>query len=118
MGYEQGGEVVKHHFRFSLEYLVREVFIDQMGKGCDFAGLASHLHYVEPTNLLFVHLFRQEIFAKLISQIAPEHQAVELLNILCHLFLTLPAKRDTQQELILPELLPSISEEMEKFNKR
>ena len=45
-GKESSKEIVKHHFRFSLEYLVQEAFLyPETCLPCDFAGIRSSVHF-------------------------------------------------------------------------
>ncbi len=45
-----------------MEYLVREIFLSPSCDPLDFAGIAAHLYYLEPSNFLFVHLLRRGAF--------------------------------------------------------
>ncbi len=79
-GKEQSKEIVKHHFRFSLEYLVNEAFLDpETCLPCDFAGLAAHLYYMEPKNFVFIHLLRKKAF----DEIACKKDYNTAIKILC-----------------------------------
>ena len=49
---------LKHHFLFSVELLVRQGLIDEKGNPQGLAGLATHLHYHEPSNFVLVTFLR------------------------------------------------------------
>ncbi|XP_047407322.1 probable ATP-dependent RNA helicase DDX60 isoform X2 [Sciurus carolinensis] len=58
-------EMLKLYFLFSLQLLVKEGYIDQEGNPMGFAGLVSHLHYHEPSNLVFVNFLVRGLFHNL-----------------------------------------------------
>lgn len=45
-------EQLKHHVRFSLEFLLRQGYLDPKGRPLQWAGLLAHLHYEEPSNFV------------------------------------------------------------------
>ncbi|XP_012879171.1 PREDICTED: probable ATP-dependent RNA helicase DDX60 [Dipodomys ordii] len=58
-------EILKLYFLFTLQLLVKEGYIDRDGNPTGFAGLVSHLHYHEPSNLVFVNFLVNGLFHKL-----------------------------------------------------
>ncbi|CAM4547699.1 probable ATP-dependent RNA helicase DDX60 [Lepidochelys kempii] len=58
-------EILKLYFLFSLQFLVKEGYLDQEGNTMGFAGLVSHLHYHEPSNLVLVSFLVKGLFHKL-----------------------------------------------------
>ncbi|KAM5264315.1 putative ATP-dependent RNA helicase DDX60 [Ctenodactylus gundi] len=58
-------ETLKLYFLFSLQFLVKQGYLDREGNPMGFAGLVSHLHYHEPSNLVFVSFFVRGLFHRL-----------------------------------------------------
>nr|XP_042698062.1 probable ATP-dependent RNA helicase DDX60 isoform X6 [Chrysemys picta bellii] len=58
-------EILKLYFLFSLQFLVKEGYLDQEGNTMGFAGLVTHLHYHEPSNLVLVSFLVKGLFHKL-----------------------------------------------------
>ncbi|XP_063090855.1 probable ATP-dependent RNA helicase DDX60 isoform X2 [Cavia porcellus] len=58
-------EMLKLYFLFSLQFLVKEGYLDREGNPTGFAGLVSHLHYHEPSNLVFVNFLVKGLFHNL-----------------------------------------------------
>ncbi|XP_029336518.1 probable ATP-dependent RNA helicase DDX60 isoform X3 [Mus caroli] len=58
-------DMLKLYFLYSLQFLVKEGHIDQEGNPTGFAGLVTHLHYHEPSNLVFVSFLVKGLFHKL-----------------------------------------------------
>uniref|UniRef100_A0A8C8S3R8 DExD/H-box helicase 60 n=1 Tax=Pelusios castaneus TaxID=367368 RepID=A0A8C8S3R8_9SAUR len=58
-------EMLKLYFLFSLQFLVKEGYLDQEGNTMGFAGLVSHLHYHEPSNIVLVSFLTKGLFHKL-----------------------------------------------------
>nr|XP_031302507.1 probable ATP-dependent RNA helicase DDX60 [Camelus dromedarius] len=58
-------EMLKLYFLFSLQFLVKEGYVDREGNPMGFAGLVSHLHYHEPSNLVFVSFLVKGLFHNL-----------------------------------------------------
>uniref|UniRef100_A0A8C0WMK8 ATP-dependent RNA helicase DDX60 n=1 Tax=Castor canadensis TaxID=51338 RepID=A0A8C0WMK8_CASCN len=55
-------EMLKLYFLFSVQFLVKEGYLDQECNPMGFAGLVSHLHYHEPSNLVFVSFLVRGLF--------------------------------------------------------
>ncbi|XP_012372157.2 probable ATP-dependent RNA helicase DDX60 [Octodon degus] len=58
-------EMLKLYFLFSLQFLVKQGYLDQEGNPMGFAGLVTHLHYHEPSNLVFVNFLVRGLFHNL-----------------------------------------------------
>ncbi|XP_021120572.1 probable ATP-dependent RNA helicase DDX60 isoform X1 [Heterocephalus glaber] len=58
-------EILKLYFLFSLQFLVKQGYLDREGNPTGFAGLVSHLHYHEPSNLVFVSFLVRGLFHNL-----------------------------------------------------
>ncbi|XP_034627889.1 probable ATP-dependent RNA helicase DDX60 isoform X3 [Trachemys scripta elegans] len=58
-------EILKLYFLFSLQFLVKEGYLDQEGNTMGFAGLVTHLHYHEPSSLVLVSFLVKGLFHKL-----------------------------------------------------
>ncbi|XP_042727098.1 probable ATP-dependent RNA helicase DDX60 [Lagopus leucura] len=57
--------VLKMYFMFSLQFLIKEGYLDQEGNPVGFAGLVTHLHYHEPSNFVLVSFLVKGLFHKL-----------------------------------------------------
>ncbi|KAM8971136.1 probable ATP-dependent RNA helicase DDX60 isoform X2 [Sarcophilus harrisii] len=58
-------EMLKLYFLFSMQFLMKEGYLDCEGNPIGFAGLVSHLFYQEPSNLLFVSFLKKGLFHNL-----------------------------------------------------
>uniref|UniRef100_K7F991 DExD/H-box helicase 60 n=1 Tax=Pelodiscus sinensis TaxID=13735 RepID=K7F991_PELSI len=58
-------DMLKLYFLFSLQFLIKEGYLDQKGNTMGFAGLVTHLHYHEPSNLVLVSFLVKGLFHKL-----------------------------------------------------
>ncbi|XP_072903996.1 probable ATP-dependent RNA helicase DDX60 isoform X1 [Hemitrygon akajei] len=63
--------IVKFYFLFSLQFLLREGFLDQEGQPQGLAGLVMHLHYHEPANFVFIHLLVRGLLHELCRPVNP-----------------------------------------------
>ncbi len=52
-------EQLRHHVRFSLEFLLRDGHLDPNGCPLQWSGLLTHLHYEEPSNFVLTRWLRQ-----------------------------------------------------------
>ena len=67
LGKEYLSEQIKHHLRFSIEYLMRESLLDQKGNLINLSDMVSHLYSKEPSNFAFAVLFKNGVFHKICS---------------------------------------------------
>ncbi|TLS29669.1 hypothetical protein PpBr36_01890 [Pyricularia pennisetigena] len=119
LGGPSGELAVKHHIRFSIEYLRKQHLLSDSGVPLNFAGLVSHLYFTENATFAFHSLLKGGYFHKLCAEVDKNPSAVvlELLLVLCHLFCRQPVTRIGDQEwlervkksssiVILPDLPP------------
>ncbi|XP_054845747.1 probable ATP-dependent RNA helicase DDX60 isoform X2 [Eublepharis macularius] len=84
--------MLKLYFLFSLQFLVKEGYVDRDGNTTGFSGLVTHLHYYEPSNIVLVEFLVKGLFHNLCqrSKKRPRlfSKAVmeKLVLVLAHLF--------------------------------
>ncbi|NXD80228.1 DDX60 helicase, partial [Halcyon senegalensis] len=88
---ERYAEILKIYFLFSLQFLVKECYLDQEGNPRGFAGLVTHLYYYEPSNFVLVSFLGKGLFHKLCQPIKgttvfSEDVLEKLVLILANLF--------------------------------
>ncbi|CAG8674010.1 7842_t:CDS:2 [Gigaspora margarita] len=83
LGKEHLSGQIKHHLRFSIEYLGRENILDQEGNPINLSGMISHLYYTEPSNFAMAGVFHKICS---IIRTNPMRMMEELMLILSHLF--------------------------------
>ncbi|NXV81477.1 DDX60 helicase, partial [Atlantisia rogersi] len=88
---DRNAEILKIYFMFSLQFLIKEGYLDQKGHPIGFAGLVSHLYYYEPSNFVLVSFLRKGLFHKLCrpikgSTVFSEDVLEKLVLILANLF--------------------------------
>ncbi|XP_067993227.1 probable ATP-dependent RNA helicase DDX60 isoform X1 [Melanerpes formicivorus] len=66
---ERYAEILKIYFMFSLQFLIKEGYLDQEGNPMGFAGLVTHLFYHEPSNFVLVSFLAKGLFHKLCQPI-------------------------------------------------
>ncbi|VUC37465.1 unnamed protein product [Clonostachys rosea] len=94
---------VKHHLRFSIDYLRRQYLLSATGAPLNFAGLIGHLYFTENSVFAFHSLLKGGYFHNLCARIDinPEAVMLEMMLVLSHLFNRIPIKRtDTFEESI------------------
>ncbi|XP_038611250.1 probable ATP-dependent RNA helicase DDX60 isoform X2 [Tachyglossus aculeatus] len=112
-------EMLKIFFLFSLQFLVKEGYLDRECNPMGFAGLVSHLHYHEPANFLLVSFLVKGLLHKLCtpikegSPVFSEDVMEKLVLVLANLFgrkyilaKYFEAKRNFQQSKVFLEDLP------------
>ncbi|XP_019521038.1 PREDICTED: probable ATP-dependent RNA helicase DDX60 isoform X2 [Hipposideros armiger] len=123
-------EMLKLYFLFSLQFLVKEGYISQEGNPMGFAGLVSHLHYHEPSNLVFVSFLVRGLFHNLCqpTQKGSKHFSDDVMEklvlVLANLFgrRYLPAKfRDAdikfnQSKVFLEDLPKDFNDALHEYN--
>ncbi|NXE90679.1 DDX60 helicase, partial [Menura novaehollandiae] len=117
-GKERYAEILKIYFLFSLQFLIKEGYLDQECNPMGFAGLVTHLFYHEPSNFVLVSFLVKGLFHKLCrpikgSTVFSEDVLEKLVLILANLFgrKYLPAcsmqyKRTFSQSKVFLEDLP------------
>ncbi|KAI6363411.1 hypothetical protein MCOR25_005904 [Pyricularia grisea] len=119
LGGPSGELAVKHHLRFSIEYLRQQHLLSDSGAPLNFAGLISHLYFTENSAFAFHSLLKGGYFHNLCAQVDRNPSAVvlELLLVLSHLFCRQPVTRISDKKWledvkksssigILPDLPP------------
>jgi len=79
--------------RFSVEFLLREGLIDEMGRPLELTSMATHLFEIEPANLMIVRLLRSGALHKYLKEEEPKvlrserssHLTIKLAVVLSHL---------------------------------
>lgn len=110
---------IKHHLRFSIEYLRRQHLLDGAGAPINFAGLAGHLYFTENAVFGFHSLLKEGYFHSLCAEYkdSPTETLHKLVLVLSHIFCRIPTRSVTPawEELIRksPSLvfLPPLPEE-------
>ncbi|PNP52574.1 hypothetical protein THARTR1_06921 [Trichoderma harzianum] len=85
---------IKHHVRFSIEYLRRQNLLSATGVPINFASIIGHLYFMENAVFAFHSLLRGGYFHQLCSDIYknPERVLLEMMLVLSHLFVRRPVK--------------------------
>ena len=90
LGSEHSHQQVLHHFRFSIEYLLRQNLINSSGDSVALAGLICHLYYTEPANFALAELLRHGVFHRICKKFdhaKPDSKILEaMVHVLAHLF--------------------------------
>ncbi|CAH0053142.1 unnamed protein product [Clonostachys solani] len=86
---------VKHHLRFSIDYLRRHHLLSATGSPLNFAGLIGHLYFTENSVFAFHSLLKGGYFHNLCARIDTNREEVmlEMMLVLSHLFNRIPVKR-------------------------
>ncbi|KAK9443925.1 DEAD-like helicase [Metarhizium brunneum] len=85
---------IKHHLRFSIEYLRRRHLLSQCGAPLNFAGLVGHLYFTENAVFAFHSLLQGGYFHELCEGIhrKPQEVLLQLILVLAHLFCRVPLR--------------------------
>ncbi|XP_062055389.1 probable ATP-dependent RNA helicase DDX60 [Lepus europaeus] len=85
--------MLKFYFIYSLQFLVREGYLNQECVPIGYAGLVSHLHYHEPSNFALVSMLVKGLFHKLCVPVIVDGKKTfsedvmeTLVVVLAHLF--------------------------------
>uniref|UniRef100_A0A8C9GCS1 RNA helicase n=1 Tax=Piliocolobus tephrosceles TaxID=591936 RepID=A0A8C9GCS1_9PRIM len=125
-------DMLKLYFLFSLQFLVKEGYLDQEGNPMGFAGLVSHLHCHEPSNLVFVSFLVNGLFHDLCqptskgSKRFSQDVMEKLMLVLAHLFgrrYFPPKFQDThfefyQSKVFLDDLPEDFSDALDEYNMK
>ncbi|KJK73724.1 helicase [Metarhizium anisopliae BRIP 53293] len=86
--------IIKHHLRFSIEYLRRQHLLSQCGTPLNFAGLVGHLYFTENAVFAFHSLLKGGYFHELCGGIhrKPQEVLLQLILVLAHLFCRVPLR--------------------------
>lgn len=110
---------IKHHLRFSIEYLRRQHLLDEAGAPLNFAGLVGHLYFTENSVFAFHALLKEGYFHGLCAEYreSSEETLRKIVLVLSHIFCRIPVGdiSKTWEETIdaSPSMvrLPSLPEE-------
>ncbi|KAH8759888.1 DEAD/DEAH box helicase [Diaporthe sp. PMI_573] len=88
LGGPSGQLAIKHHLRFSIEYLRRQHLVSESGAPLNFAGLVGHLYFTENSVFAFHSLLKEGYFHKLCEKFrtASEATLLEIVLVLSHIF--------------------------------
>uniref|UniRef100_A0A2K5RYZ1 RNA helicase n=1 Tax=Cebus imitator TaxID=2715852 RepID=A0A2K5RYZ1_CEBIM len=125
-------DMLKLYFLFSLQLLVKEGYLDQEGNPMGFAGLVSHLHYHEPSNLVFVSFLVSGLFHDLCqpTRKGSKHFSQDVMEnlvlVLAHLFgrrYFPPKFQDAkyefyQSKVFLDDLPEDFSDALDEYNRK
>ncbi|KAH0428180.1 DEAD/DEAH box helicase [Colletotrichum camelliae] len=88
---------IKHHLRFSIEYLRRQHLLSANGAPLNFSGLVGHLYFTENAAFAFHSLMKggylHELCEDVNDIVKRKDLLLELLTVLCHLFCRVPCFR-------------------------
>lgn len=87
---------IKHHLRFSIEYLRRQHLLNEVGAPLNFAGLVGHLYFTENAVFAFHSLLKEGYFHSLCAEYSNSPVATlrKIVLVLSHIFCRIPT-RDT-----------------------
>ncbi|KJZ77816.1 hypothetical protein HIM_02993 [Hirsutella minnesotensis 3608] len=115
---------IKHHLRFSIEYLRRQQLLSESGILLNFSGLVGHLYYTEHAVFAFHALLKNGYFHNVCRDFdqRPKSVLLELMLVLSHLFCRYPVRskgeawmadivRKSPSVVLLPRL-PARAEEI------
>lgn len=105
LGGPEARMAVRHHLRFSIEYLRRQHLLSEDGTPLNFSGIVGHLYFVEDAAFAFHALLKGGYFHQLCSRLDTHESSVllELMLVLSHLFGRLPPRDKSSTLPDLPE---------------
>ncbi|XP_067324815.1 probable ATP-dependent RNA helicase DDX60 [Anolis sagrei] len=122
-------KMLKLYFLFSLQFLVKEGYVDREGNTTGFSGLATHLHYHEPSNIVLAEFIMKGLFHKLCEPSIIDGSKVfsidvmeTMVLVLAHLFgrRFLPAvysgNKFYQSKVFLKDLPEDFTEALHEYN--
>ncbi|NXG25533.1 DDX60 helicase, partial [Grallaria varia] len=128
---EKYTEILKIYFIFSLQFLIKEGYLDQECSPTGFAGLVTHLYYHEPSNFVLVSFLVKGLFHKLCqptkgSTVFSEDVLEKLVLILANLFgrKYLPAcsmkykRKFSQSKVFLEDLPEDFADAVNEYNTK
>ncbi|KAL2883508.1 hypothetical protein SGCOL_001191 [Colletotrichum sp. CLE4] len=93
---------VKHHLRFSIEYLRRQQLLSRIGAPLNFSGLVGHLYFTENAVFALHSLLKEGYLHKLCEDVGNSSKRGEviltLVTVLCHLFCRIPCSKYKNRE--------------------
>ncbi|XP_027491317.1 probable ATP-dependent RNA helicase DDX60 isoform X2 [Corapipo altera] len=128
---ERYAEILKIYFVFSLQFLIKEGYLDQECNPVGFAGLVTHLYYHEPSNFVLVSFLVKGLLHKLCqpikdSTVFSEDVMEKLVLILANLFgrMYLPAcsmkykRQFSQSKVFLEDLPEDFADALNEYNTK
>ncbi|XP_027763996.1 probable ATP-dependent RNA helicase DDX60 [Empidonax traillii] len=128
---ERYAEILKIYFVFSLQFLIKEGYLDQECNPMGFAGLVTHLYYHEPSNFVLVSFLVKGLLHKLCqpvegSTVFSEDVLETLVLILANLFgrKYLPAcsmkykRKSSQSKVFLEDLPKDFADALDEYNTK
>uniref|UniRef100_A0A7M4EV62 DExD/H-box helicase 60 n=1 Tax=Crocodylus porosus TaxID=8502 RepID=A0A7M4EV62_CROPO len=128
---QRRNKMLKIYFIFSVQFLLKEGYLDQECNPMGFAGLVCHLHYHEPSNFVLVSFLVKGLFHKLCqpikgSTVFSESVMEELVLVLANLFgrIYLPActmkfrKKFCQSKVFLEDLPEDFAAAVDEYNSK
>ncbi|XP_032540999.1 probable ATP-dependent RNA helicase DDX60 isoform X2 [Chiroxiphia lanceolata] len=128
---ERYAEILKIYFVFSLQFLIKEGYLDQECNPIGFAGLVTHLYYHEPSNFVLVSFLVKGLLHKLCqpikdSTVFSEDVMEKLVLILANLFgrMYLPAcsmkykRQFSQSKVFLEDLPEDFADALNEYNTK
>ncbi|CAZ81942.1 unnamed protein product [Tuber melanosporum] len=111
-------EQVLHHLRFSIEFLRRQKLLGSNGRPLNFAGLTSHLYYVENSSFALHVLLCNGYLKELCKNInkSPDSICLELMLVLANIFGR--EQKYFSRHKSLPPLPAAAAELLTKQNER
>ncbi len=111
LGGPAGQHAVKHHVRFSVEYLRRHGLLAANGAPINFSGLVGHLYYTENAAFAFHALLNSGYFHRLCAGVHDDEPAVlsTLALVLAHIFERRPCRRYQDAAWLATTVRPSSS---------
>lgn len=112
LGGPSGQMAIKHHVRFSIEYLRRQNLLTREGVPLNFAGLVGHLYFTENSVFAFHSLLREGYFYEVCRDIRhkPQEVLLELMLVLSHLFCRHPVRNYEDKKFLEDVVHRSTSE--------
>ncbi len=131
LGGPESEMAIKHHVRFSIDYLRRRHLLSATGAPLNFAGMVSHLYYTENAAFAFHALLERGYFHELCADIDrdPAGTTTTLMLVLSHLFGRIPCPWYQRADMVenhvhrsssivfLPQLPPKAAAILREHNK-
>ena len=131
LGGPTGSMAIKHHVRFSIEYLRRQHLLSADGAPLGFSGLVGHLYFTENAVFAFHALLKAGYFHRVCASLHRNREGVlvKLMLVLCHIFCRIPcpAKKDvgwlervhsSPSVVMLPQLPQKARNVLEEHNRK
>lgn len=101
---------IKHHLRFSIEYLRRQHLLDEGGAPLNFAGLVGHLYFTENAVFAFHSLLKEGYFHSLSAEYSTSSAETlrKIVLVLSHIFCRIPTQGATDAQKEVTHKSPSL----------